>query len=57
MFKLKTLAFAALLALAIVGIVAIRAPAGPQGFAPAQVDIIDLMSKAGTLPVESTPAI
>jgi hypothetical protein len=57
MFKLKTIALAALFALAIVGFVAMRAPAGPQGIAPTQVDVIDLMSKAGDLPVESAPAI
>jgi len=59
MFKLKTLAFAALLALATWGVASLMAPAGPAARGPvaAQIDATDLMSKAGKLPVETAPEI
>ena len=53
MFKLKTIAMAALLALMAVGIVAVMAPAG-SAVAP-QIDAIELMSTAGDLPVQPAP--
>ena len=55
MFKFKTIAAAAVLALTIVGIAAMMAPAG-SAVAP-QIDAIELMSKAADLPVEQAPEI
>ena len=57
MFKFKTIGIAALFALTIVGVAAMKAPAGPDGIASTQIDVIGLMSKAGNLPVESAPEI
>jgi hypothetical protein len=55
MFKFKAIAIVALFALATVGIAAMMAPAD-SGVAT-QIDVIDLMSTAGDLPVEQAPAI
>ena len=59
MFKFKTIAIAALFALAIVGVLSMRAPAGPNApsAGASQVDVSGLMSKAGNLPVEPAPEI
>lgn len=55
MFKFKSIAIAALIALMAVGIFAFRAPAGSNAQSVTQIDAIDLMSKVGDLPVEHAP--
>jgi hypothetical protein len=56
MFKFKTIAIAALVALIAVAFFALRAPAGSNAPSVIQIDAVDLMSKAGDLPVQPVPA-
>jgi hypothetical protein len=55
MFKFKKIAIAALFVLTIAGIAAMMVPAD-SGVAP-QVNVIELMSTAGDLPVQPAPEI
>ncbi len=57
MFKVKMIFFASLIALGTWATASVLARVGShtQGFV--QIDTVDLMSKAGDLPVETAPAI
>jgi hypothetical protein len=59
MFKSKIILFAATIALGTWAAASVLAQVGSpaQGFAPPQIDVVDLMFKAGDLPVETAPAI
>lgn len=55
MFKFKTIAIAAIIAVTAVAIFALCAPAGSNAPSLIQIDAVDLMSKAGDLPVQPVP--